>query len=248
MITDVLVVMSKEIKEFLLQRGESRRSGWVNILVVLGLLGVYMPVMSKAEWLTNPVVSLSWSWLPIFLTSAMITDSFAGERERHTLGTLLASRLSDQAILFGKILAAVVYACGLTLASLLLGAVTVNVITWGEGLRFYALLSFAGAMLLMVLVALLMSSVGVLVSLRSATVRSAYQKLSLAIMAVWVVPMLVLQFLPKETIAGWMDSLAGMQINLGLVLLGVGAVLAVIDAVLLAVARARFQRSRLILD
>jgi ABC-type Na+ efflux pump permease subunit len=35
----------------------------------------------------------------------MITDSIAGERERQTLETLLASRLPDRAILLGKVAA-----------------------------------------------------------------------------------------------------------------------------------------------
>src|SRR5688572_23211819 len=36
---------------------------------------------------------------------ATVVDSFAGERERHTLETLLATPLSDRAILGGKVLA-----------------------------------------------------------------------------------------------------------------------------------------------
>ena len=37
----------------------------------------------------------------------MIADGIPGERERHTLETLLASRLSDRSILLGKVMAAV---------------------------------------------------------------------------------------------------------------------------------------------
>jgi ABC-2 type transport system permease protein len=52
--------------------------------------------------------------------------SVAGERERRTLETLLASRLDERAILFGKLLAARAYGWGLTLLSLLLGAASVS--------------------------------------------------------------------------------------------------------------------------
>lgn len=41
-------------------------------------------------------------YFPLVLTLTMVADSFAGERERHALETLLASRLSDRAILLGE--------------------------------------------------------------------------------------------------------------------------------------------------
>jgi ABC-2 type transport system permease protein len=248
MINDMLVILGKELKEFIFQRGDNRRSGILSLLVVLGLMGIYMPVLSKTEWLTNPLIPLAWSWMPIFLTISMVTDSFAGERERHTLETLLASRLSDQAILFGKIFAAVMYAWGLSLTSLLLGAVTVNVLNWSGKIQFYALLPFVGSMVMMFLAALLMSSVGVLVSLRSSTVRVAYQKMSLTIMGLWIVPMIVLQLLPEDTTARAARSLSGIQVNIPLLVTGAGLLLVAINIIMLAIARARFQRSRLILD
>jgi len=68
-----------------------------------------------------------WAWVPLFLVMGVIAYSFAGDRERHTLETLLASRLSNRAILLGKIAAAVGYALRVTLLSLAAGLVTVNV-------------------------------------------------------------------------------------------------------------------------
>jgi ABC-2 type transport system permease protein len=68
----------------------------------------------------------------------LISDAIAGERERHTLETLLASRISDQAILLGKVLVTVGYNWGMTLFCLLLGSVVVNL---SQGLAqwvFYA--------------------------------------------------------------------------------------------------------------
>lgn len=246
--TDVLTVMTKELKEFLLQRADTRRGGLLSLLLVLGLMGVYMPLMSRSAWLTNPLVPLAWSWLPIFLTISMVTDSFAGERERHTLETLLASRLSDGAILFGKIFAAVAYAWGLSLTSLLLGAVTVNVANRAVGLQFYPLLTFVGGLALVLLVALLMSSIGVLVSLRSPTVRSAYQKMSFVFLAVWVAPVIALQVLPDETKAAWAEALLAMQVSIPAVMAAAMLVLILLDAALITLTRSRFQRSRLILD
>ena len=52
---------------------------------------------------------------------SFIGDAIAGERERHTLETLLASRMPDRAILLGKVIAIVLYAWGMGVLSLLPG-------------------------------------------------------------------------------------------------------------------------------
>ncbi|NMB88377.1 MAG: ABC-2 type transporter, partial [Chloroflexi bacterium] len=111
MFTDIVTIIHKEWKEIFIQRG-SARSGWASVLVILGVVGVLMPLQSGREWLENPLLTVVWSWLPIFLTIHMVTDAIAGERERHTLETLLASRLSDLAIILGKLGAAVLYGWG----------------------------------------------------------------------------------------------------------------------------------------
>ena len=49
------------------------------------------------------------------------------ERERHTLETLLSTRLSDHTILLGKIGATVSYAWGMTQIVLLIALVPVNI-------------------------------------------------------------------------------------------------------------------------
>ncbi len=51
----------------------------------------------------------------------MITDSIAGERERQTLETLLASRLPDRAIVLGKIIAVTLFGWGLLLLGMIPG-------------------------------------------------------------------------------------------------------------------------------
>jgi ABC-2 type transport system permease protein len=91
----------------------------------------------------------------------------------------------------------------------------------------------------------LAASAGVLVSLRASSVRQAAQTLSIAVMILLFVPIFGIQLLPQEVQARLLNAVAGAQTT-GLVI-GVAAVLAVMDAVLLAAARARFRRARLIL-
>jgi ABC-2 type transport system permease protein len=185
-------------------------------------------------------------WLPLLMVSSLVADSFAGERERHTLETLLASRLPDRAILFGKIGAAVSYGWGIALATLLLSLVTVNVAYSGEGPFFFSPLIGLGAAVVGLLTAGLAAGAGVLVSLRAPTVRQAAQTMRLASMLLMLVPLFGGRLLP----AVWQARLLATLVTLGttnVLLLGVG-VLILLDAVLLAAAMARFRRARLILD
>lgn len=249
MIADIWTVMRKELRELLFQRSSMRgagRGGWLNLAIIAVVFGIFLPLQLGTDWVNSPIVLIYWAWVPLFLVSGVIADSFAGERERHTLETLLASRLSDQAILFGKIAAGIAYGCGLTFISLLLGVVTVNVTRWSGSVLFYPARIAAGGVVLSLFGAGLAATAGVLVSLRATSVRQAAQTMSLAIMILLFVPILGLQALP----AAWKARLAQAVTTLDLtqVILAGLAVLVVLDAITLAAAMARFQRARLILD
>jgi ABC-type transport system involved in cytochrome c biogenesis ATPase subunit len=99
-----LAVAWKEWRELIGQRGLSGKQGIVLFSVTFGIL---LALTNGRAWITSPAIALAWSWVPMFLVMTVIADAFAGERERHTLETLLASRLSDGAILFGKMGAAI---------------------------------------------------------------------------------------------------------------------------------------------
>jgi len=243
MIADVWTVMWKEWKE-MLSHGVGR--GRLTPLIMVGVFGVFLPLQIGRGWVESPQVLLYWAWVPIFLVSAIVADAFAGERERHTLETLLATRLSDRAILIGKSCAAVAYGWGLTLVSLVLGLVTVNLAQGGGEILLYPPLMAGGALGVSLLTAWLAAGAGVLISLRAATVRQAQQTLSMATLILLFVPILGLRALPPETQARLMELLQGGEA--GQVLLIAVVVLLVLDAGLLAAAMARFRRARLILD
>lgn len=64
--------------------------------VLLSLQGSRL--LTHAGYLLLPIV------LPLLSTSSWVMDALVGERERQTLATLLASRLPDGAIFWGKVL------------------------------------------------------------------------------------------------------------------------------------------------
>ncbi|MCX6551198.1 MAG: ABC transporter permease, partial [Acidobacteria bacterium] len=180
---DILTVAWKEWRE-LIWLGGTLRGGRIGLLIVLGMFGIFLPYQSGAEWVTSAAPMLYWGWLPLMLVSGAVSDAFAGERERHTLETLLASRLPDRAIVLGKVLAAVTYGWGIVMAMLVLSLVTINLAVSGKGLLLPPWRFAVGAPLVALLGSGLAATAGVLVSLRAATARQASQTLSVAILVV----------------------------------------------------------------
>lgn len=244
MFRDMRTVVWKEIKEIVGQQGRFK-GGKMGMLIFLAVFGIVLPLQNGPDWIRSPLVLIYWAWVPFLLASGVVADSFAGERERHTLETLLASRLPDRAILAGKIGAAVVYAWGLTLVCVLAGAAAINIAHGRGRLLFYAAPVAAGILGLTFLVALLASGLGVLVSLRAATVRQAQQAFSLAFLLMFI-PLFVLPMLPADLKAKLLAAVSGLDAMAAA--LAVIVLLAVADAIILAVADARFRRNRLILD
>ncbi len=245
MLSDLWTVLWKEWKEILLQRG-SLRTGVLGLLLLLGVFGIFLPLQMGRAWVHSPLVLVYWLWVPLLLVSGVVADSFAGERERHTLEALLATRLPDRAILFGKLGAALGYGWGVTVASLLLGLVTVNV-AHGQGeFLFYPPVMGGGVLVLSLLSAGLVASGGVLISLRAASVRQAQQTLGFAIMALLFVPIFGAQALPAAWRQGVVEALRAL--DLATAVLAATGVLCALNAALLLAALARFKRTRLILN
>jgi ABC-2 type transport system permease protein len=249
MIIDIWTVMRKELTEIFFQRanvGGSRRGGWFSILIVLGVFGLFLPLQIGPEWLQRPQLLVFWAWVPLFLVSSVTTDTFAGERERHTLETLLVSRLADRAILFGKVAAAVAYGWGLSLLSVAISVVAVNIVYARGQLLFYPLYVAVLGVILSLLASGLSATAGVLISLRASSARQAAQIMSVAIMVLLFVPVLGLQALPADSRAQLANTLNNTSFNE--VAIGAIIVLAILDGLLLLAGMARFQRAKLILD
>ena len=236
--SDLLTMMWKESKDLLFQGGWR---AWIRPVLLVGILGVYLPLQFGPGWLElSPIEMYVILWIPFSVIISFIGDAIAGERERHTLETLLASRISDRAILLGKVIVTVGYAWGMALVSLLLGLVLVNLLSGHGSWAFYHPLDvFLEALALSLLSCVLGASAGVLISLRSATVRQAQQILSVGTLVLIFGGIFALRALP----ASFVSSLSYSQF-----LLLVIAVLAVLDAILLGWSLLSFQRSRLILS
>jgi ABC-2 type transport system permease protein len=255
MIEDIWTVMGKEWREYMAGSGTAggsgRGRGIIALLLIIGVISILLPLQMGRALLTSaaPVI-VDGLYLPLIILLNLVADSFAGERERHTLETLLASRLSDRAILFGKVGAAVGFGWSLALLAALVQAVVANLSPKNagasSGLAFYPVGSVVAIVVLALLTALLAASAGCLVSLRATTTRQAQVNLGVGFMVLIFVPFIIIQLLPgnmREAILGALNSA-----NPGQVFLIFVGVLFVVDVVLLAVTLALFQRARLILS
>ena len=244
MSSDVMTVAWKEWREFRDQLLNLRRGG-ISALVLVLVLGVVTPVQMGPDWVRSPLMAAYWPFIAASMVSSLIADSVAGERERHTLETLLASRLPDGAILGGKVIAAVLYGVALAAVNLLVGLVSVNVAHGDEGPVLFAPVYLGTLLLLTTLTCTLVAGLGVFVSLRAATVKQAQQTFGIAMVMIVLAPVLFFQAVPNDVKVRVLGFLSGERDRM--VWYTAGA-LATASLVVLALAWARFRRGKLTLD
>jgi ABC-2 type transport system permease protein len=245
MMADILTVVWKELREYTQQRG-TLRGTFLMLGIPILILGIVMPLQFGKAWIESPISLIVWAWIPLFLAINVIADSIAGERERHTLETLLASRLSDTSILFGKILASMFYALFLTFLIIITGIITVNLRYFGGGILFLPLNFLAVGIIASILGTGFAISAGILVSLRAATVRQAAQTLSFGIILVAVLPSMLFTIIPagmKKSIGALLDSIDftyAVAIIFGFFLIA--------DFILILLSVKRFKREKLAVE
>ena len=246
MTEDILTVIWKENKG-LLRYSSSRWKAIATLLTPIAVFGIIFPIQFRNEWLTSGWSIAVSAITPLLLIASTISESFAGERERHTLETLLASRLPDRAILFGKLLTSILFGWGVTLFLLLVSLTVVNIMEWNGGFQIYRptilWINISASLLMSGMVA----GLGILISLRSPTVQNATQ----TIMLMLFMPFLLMQavvfvlptFLPKDAVKAFLD-----RMDLTTIFVVFMGILLLANIGLLLGAIARFQRSKLILS
>jgi ABC-2 type transport system permease protein len=249
LLTDILTVVGKEWRE-ITTLGGNKRSTLTTIGILVLIFGILMPLQSGREMMTSGTALSWWIALPMLLMTRVIADVFAGERERHTLETLLATRLPNHALLAGKIIAPLLWAWLITQVLILIGMLTINIATWNGTPLIYspavALSGIVGGLLSGGFVA----TAGALVSLRASTAQQAQQILSVATFALVLIPVFLLLLVARFAPPALVESVGASIIAGGPLLIGmiVGGFVALLDVGLFFAAMKRFQRAQLILD
>ena len=247
MIADVLTVMWKECQGLIRYQGSLTKT-MLSLLIPVVMMGIYLPLQIGRALIEGPWSLLVSVFIPMMMVGMTIPESFAGERERHTLGTLLASRLADRSILFGKVAMSVSYALVITLALHLVSLVVVNIAHWDGRVLLYTPIVALANVAFSLLMAGLVANLGVLISIRAVTVQGAQQTL----MSVTLYPIVFLQMIPLIFLNIVPDGKAYLRVLVAAadptqVILVVIAVLIVLDLGLIIAALARFKRAQLIL-
>jgi len=246
MIDDIMTVMWKEGKGLLRQSG-SRWKSVATLLTPIALFGIVFPIQFRVEWLES-----AWSIAvavvtPLLLIAPTIAESFAGERERHTLETLLASRLPDRAILLGKLLASIAFGWGMTLSLLMISLAVVNLVQWNGVIQSFRPDILTIDLCASLLTSGLVASLGILISLRSATVQGAAQAIMLSLFTPFLLLQAVVFLLPSLLPRDVVDNLRS-DIELLTIMRLFLVVLLVANVFLWFGVRARFRRDKLILS
>lgn len=252
--SEVGTVVWKEWREHFLRRGRPSRTVVATlVLVVLG--GLVAPLvigLSFSRFLSAREVVEIVAGIGLFATAfqgmvlnvSLIIDAFAGERERHTLESLLASPLSDRAILVGKILAIQLFVLVASLVEVVSQQGILLILFGAPGWGYLPVL-VAGP-ILAGLVGLLIGSIGAMVGMRVATVKAGQQVMAYILLPVYFLPGLgniLLQSTPPGRAILAYYALVGPQ----LFVLTVMGLLLTVDVLLLALARRAFRRNRLLL-
>jgi len=173
---------------------------------------------------------LLFQLFPAAIASMIAADAFAGERERRTLETLLATPVKEMAIFVGKTLCAVSAALFVSMATLACALVVERVQLGQTHLSI--------AMVVSVVVgsfsaSLLTSSVAVAISSRVDVARSAQQMASMAALAI---------IFFGATLLRQAETLTPEK------LLGIDATVTALALAILAISAQAFRRSRLFED
>lgn len=244
MISDLLTVAWKEWRSL---GGQARRQ----LAITGGIIGVFwaivFPIQVGRDWVTDPVPLVIISVvLPLVVVGVVVPDAIAGERERHTLSTLLASRLPDRAILYGKLGFGVFLGWLSTPILMAVSLVVVNLTAGGGGLLMFDLGLLAWLLVFALLIGILAGGIGTFVSLRARTAQEAQQLTLIGLMLPLTVVGFGLTFLlgDRELASSLFAGLA--NVDFGLVGLAVMLLIAVVDIAIVAAADRRFRRGRLV--
>lgn len=250
----VSAVLWKELREQYLGGGRAAVSIGVNVVVAVAF-GIGIPIFFQQilgnqrglpSWL--PLESMVFAltafgaFLAFLVPAVTIPDAIAGERERHTLETLLAAPLSDGAILWGKMLAVYV-PIGVLVLALVLPATVTGLVLFGPWALVAGAVALGTCLGGSAVTSTLVVGLGTFLSLRAPTVRKAQEWLGYSIMPVFMLPGVVTFLLTSRLAALKAVPTVGILVTFG----ALGLVVPAVAALFMVLSFTRFHRERLIL-
>lgn len=193
----------RELRQFLRDRST------IFSLVMIAVPFVLMDILSPEDWREPTSFVAPFTVLTLILCLVSVTDAFAGERERLTLEALLATPLRSADIVLGKLVVILLFAAGTALTVLSAGQVIVAFSIDGN-YHFISLMPLLAGIISGMVVAVFFISVGMVVSLKSSTVRRAEMKLTAIVFVILAVLMNAPYLFPRGAVLSFLDQLAAL--------------------------------------
>ncbi len=207
MVRDILTVIQKEMWEYWQMRGS--KAPWRGHVFAIILFSIW-PAMSGAMMMGSPWCALMWAWIVTIMTTPYVADSFAGERERHTMDTLLSSRLPDKAIVIGKLMSASLCSWVTGMLSLPLSVLLANAFSPNHAVHLHPTVWFTAPILALSMAFMVAGNTSVFV-VKAVTVKQATQTASYGTIFIIIIPLLAMRFLPQHTVQQFLESLGKLQ-------------------------------------
>jgi ABC-2 type transport system permease protein len=243
MIKDIQTILWKEWKEFFFQQSGRSKT---RLLIAIAFIGILLPLQKGVTWFNSGAFYIIAFIGPLLMLTSVVCDLFVGERERHTLETLLSTRLPDKSILLGKLLSAVSYSLCITLFILLLNIITVNLKYYNGTVILFSATSALIILGLNILLALLGALIGAIVSFNISTVKAAQQTLSISVIVLVFIPVVFFRYLPLNFRTSIVNYFHKLGFNNSIFLICTS--LLVINLLLLKYMFPRYKRMKLLFD
>ena len=225
---DSLTVFWKEVLETFGNR-HSFRGALFQGLLVIAITGVMVPAMQPEVLGTVGPAAFLYVVFPATLAATVASDSFAGERERKTIDTLMSTPLTDMPIFVGKAATAVLFVTVVAMVALAVACITA--FAQGFSAEMAQPIMFAGVIAGAVAGSLVTAAFAIAISVRLPVARAVQQMAS------------ILTFILAAVVVVVFDRL-GLPINWRTILRADAAVF-VVGVVALGVAKQLFRRDRL---
>lgn len=230
-------------------RYQGRRGQLVTSLLTPLLVSILFPIQFGMDWAEGYFSLFVGVAIPLLIVGITVPDAIAGERERHTLETLLASRLPAQSILIGKVLISVISGWGGTLLVFIISLLVLNISRADGQIILYRPAVFLAQLASSLAISLLVAGLGVLISMHAPTVQIAQQNLFTSLMVPMMlagfIPMFVMILVPSPDKVSFLQTI-NANIKADQVVWIVIGVLILVDAGLILAGLTRFKRQRLV--
>lgn len=197
----------------------------VSILISPAALCAYVAWDSGTVWLETHIALLAAVLAPALAAVVTVPDVIAGERERKTLQTLLSSRISSRAILYGKMVIPAALALGTWLGIMLVGAILANFRVPSETVLVYDASVLLANTAFFLLTTVFSIGLGALVSLHAASVQGALQTLVMGVLSLPLLGGAIWLLLPRAA-SRWLARVeADTAVNIAIGVLVAASVL-----------------------